>query len=571
MKLFRLVVALLSLALVLGAGPVLAEGDSYLQVEAQPTLDKAMDRARSYAADFTDVQGFRTPSGWYAIVLGPMTADDAANRLVSLRGRGLIATDSYLVQSSDLRERFWPVGETADAASDSVAPEAPAPLLVEETRDEALAAEAALGGGERAALQEALKWYGFYDGALDGAIGKGTRKSMAGWQDSRGYEATGVLTTIQRAELIGAWKADKAEFGFETVTEAESGIEITLPLGLVAFDGYAPPFVLYSEKAGSGLTIRLISEPGDAAALSGLFDVLQSLDVMPAGGQANLGEDSFALQGKNARIESRAYAKASRGAIKGYLISWTPALDDRIGRILPVIEASFRSLGAAALDPGLVPLDEAVRRGLVAGLEAKAAKSSQSGLFVSADGAVVTAGAGLAQCGALTIERDTPAGIVASDPATGLVLLKPQAPIAPQAYAGFAHALPQKGAEVTAVGWSYGDRLPAPVMNPGILQESAGLDGRAGVMQLGLTVLPGDAGGPVLDAAGAVIGLVLPGNPAGPALPPGLALALDDAAVTGLMAQAQLTASPSVDTAPLAPDALAARGLGMTALVSCWD
>jgi peptidoglycan hydrolase-like protein with peptidoglycan-binding domain len=596
MNLVKWVPGLLSLVVWLWVGAASAQETSFVQVEAQPTLAQAMDRARAYATEFSDVQGFRVASGWYAVVLGPMTADDAAARMVELRGQNLIPTDSFVTEAAGLGNRFWPVGgtqalgagsnketeagvvaeptaePTAEPAAEPAAEmPAEAPPVVEETRAEALAAEQALPGEDRIALQEALQWYGFYDGTLDGAIGKGTRKSMAAWQEAQGAEPTGVLTTAQRGQLVGGWRSDKAEFGFDTVTDAEAGIEATLPLGLVQFDTYAPPFAEYQPKAGSGLTIRLISEPGDAAALAGLYDVLQTLDIMPEGGERSLEAASFTITGRSASLSSFAFAQAEKGAIKGYLVSWTPALDDKIGRILPVIRASFRANGAQALDPGLVPLQDAVRRGLMAGLTVKKPKSSQSGLYVSADGAVVTTASAVAKCGRITLERKVDADVAAQDAGAGLVLLKPRSAIAPQAFASFAVSLPPKGAQVAAVGWSYGDRLPAPVLNPGLLEDPAGLDGSAGQVQLALEVMPGDVGGPVLDSTGAVIGLVLPGNPNGPALPQGVTLAQTDGALKALMAQAALVPVDAASAAPATPDALQAKGVGMTALVGCWD
>ena len=576
MILVKSIFASLALVLALWSGAAMAQDTSYLQLEAQPSLDKAMDRARAYAGNFSDVEGFRVSSGWYAVVLGPMSPEDAANRLVALRAQNLVPQDAFIAAAGDLGARFWPVGDATAAGIDATTvPAADAngttAPLVDETPKQALASETALPQEDRAALQDALKWYGFYVGASDGALGKGTRKSMAAWQEANGYEATGVLTTAQRTKLVGGYQTDKAEFGFEAVTDAESGIQITLPRGLVQFDSYAPPFALYRSKAGSGLTVRLISQPGDVSALAGLYNVLQSLDLMPTGGERSLEDTTFTLRGKNPSLESFAFAKADKGNVKGFLVSWTPDLDARIDRILPVIQSSFQSVGTKALDPGLVPLDEAVRRGLLVGLTAKTPKSSQSGVFVSADGAVVTTAAAVAQCASVTIERGTPADVVATDVASGLVLLKPRTAIAPQAFASFASGLPQTGAQIAAVGWSYGDRLPAPVLNPGVLEAAQGLDGSPGQIQLALDILPGDVGGPVLDSSGAMIGLVLPGAVKGPALPPGVTLAQTDAAVTALMTQGAVPVTAAGLPAQATPDALQAMGLGMTALVSCWE
>jgi hypothetical protein len=151
----------------------------------------------------------------------------------------------------------------------------------DETLREARASESELSRDERMTLQEALKWYGFYTSGIDGAFGQGTRASMSAWQEASGFEPTGVLTTRQRATLVTNHAADLAEFGFESVTEAEAGIEITLPLSLVAFDHYEPPFVHFAEKDGSRLRVLLFSEPGGPEALAGLYDILQTLEAVP--------------------------------------------------------------------------------------------------------------------------------------------------------------------------------------------------------------------------------------------------------------------------------------------------
>lgn len=573
------------------AGLASAEDRAWIQIEAQPTRAKAVERAEAWAATFPDVAGYETRTAWVAIVLGPYAPAEAAGRLNSLRQENLIPADSYIVDGTAFGAQIWPAGGAAPAPDTPATDEpaaAPTPAAEpqpaaepvaepaaepEETPAEARASEAALTTEERIALQDALAWYGFYQGALDGAYGKGTRASMAAWQEANGYEPTGILTSRQRATLDANFRADKAEFGFEKVTEAEAGIEITLPLSLVGFDGYEPPFVRYGEKAGSGLTILLISEPGGAEALAGLYDILQTLDVVPATGERARGADSFTINASGPDVQSYAYAATDRGMVKGYLVTWKPADAARMDRVLPVLKSSFRAVGDKAMDPGLVPMEDAVRSGLLAGLEVRRPKLSRSGFFVDAKGDVVTVAEAVAQCGRITIDHDTEATVTLSDAASGLAVIAPKAALAPPAVAALAPASPVPGAEVAVAGYSYQDKLPAPVLTFGTFEEARGLNGEPGLLRISAPVLDGDRGGPLVDGAGAVAGLLLPGGaPQGKELPQGVAFAADAAVLAQVLAKAGITpAQADPATRAATPDALNRSALGMTVLVSCWE
>ena len=474
----RLRMVLLALLAVLGLSrAALAQEQAWVQVEAQPSLAEAEGRARDYAAEFPNVAGYQLSSGWYAIVLGPYAPEAAAGALADLRSDGAIPRDSFVTDSGAHRQQFWPVGAIAgqpqiDPIIDP-ATEAEAPVIevmpAEETVREAKASEAELDADGRKALQTAMAWYGFYDGGIDGAFGPGTRNSMAAWQEANGFEATGVLNTKQRASLVGNYQADQAEFGFALVSEPEAGIEITLPIALVQFDHYEPPFVHYNEKNGSGLKVILISEPGNQDSLSGLYDVLQTLEVVPAEGERSKSEKSFVINAASSTVQSYAYAEVKDGMVKGYLVVWNPVDAERMSRILPALKSSFRGVGDKALDPGLVPMDAATRSGLLAGMEVKLPKLSRSGFFVVAAGTVVTTVEAVAQCGRVTIDHATEARVVAQDQATGVAILQPITPLAPQAFARFAAGAVRLGSEVAVAGYSYEDKLPAPVLTFGSL------------------------------------------------------------------------------------------------------
>lgn len=447
----------------------------------------------------------------------------------------------------------------------------PAPVLSGETAAEARDAEALLSADERAEIQTALKWFGFYDAVVDGAFGRGTRASMAAWQTANGFDPTGILTSAQRSRLLGAHDAERRAFGFQTLTEGEAGIEIALPTALVAFDHYEPPFVHYLPKAGSGYRVILISAPGDAAALTGLYEAVQQLSILPRTGPRQIGEDGFTVQGQDAGTQAYAQASLSRGMIKGFILSGPATDPDRMARVLSVMTASFRAVGDRALDPGLVPMDPAARAGLLAGLDVAQPERSRSGLFVDAKGSVLTTIEAVAQCGRITVEREVPARLALDDAATGLAVLVPEKPLAPPAFATFQTRPDRAGIEVSVSGYSYEGRLPAPTLTFGTLSEAQGLEGEPGLKRLTAPVLAGDAGGPVLDPTGAVIGVLLPRDATGPrVLPEGVSFAAAVPQVTALLARAGIPAATALRDTPATPDGLAQEAAGMTTLVSCW-
>lgn len=585
------------------APPAGAQERVWLQIEAQPSLREAEDRARAYAALFPDVAGFALGSGWYAIALGPHQDRAAAqDRLALLKQEGMIPRDSYLADGRGYRDAFWPAGlalsteepatplppeediaaQPLGAEPETTEPQAeaaPAPVEespaeespTEESPAEARAAEAQLTADDRRAVQAALHWFGFYSSGIDGAFGPGTRKSMAAWQEANGREPTGVLTTTQRETLVAAHDKAQAEIGLATVTEAESGIEIALPTAMVEFDHYEPPFVHYREKNGSGVRVILISQPGDQSTLYGLYDVLQTLEAVPLGGERSRSERSFTIDGRSGTVASHSYAELSKGLVKGYMLIWNPQDDDRMARVLAAMQASFRSVGDKALDPGLVPMSEDHRRGLMSGLEVRRPELSRSGFYVDGEGSVLTVREAVEGCNRITLDLRTDANVVFSDATTGLALVKPAQRLAPPAVADLLSGPARTGQEIAVSGYSYEDTLPAPTLTFGTLEDMKGLDGEAGLARLGLSALPGDAGGPVLDGAGTVIGMLLPRDDSGARrLPESVAYAAQAATIAPRLAEAGITPRASTRSGALAPEDLNRLAEGMTVLVSCW-
>lgn len=554
--------------------------DTWVQVEAQPTLTEAEDRARAYSDAFPNVQGYRLPSGWYAIVLGPFSAEEAKRQLDLLRTEKMIPGDSFVPENPGFGQRFWPAG--ADVPQTAPAPASPAvpetqptvgltPLPDTESMEMARRAEDALSPAERMDLQRAMQFYGVYSGKIDGSFGKGTRASMADWQGRNGYEPTGILTTAQRKALIDGWTSERAALGLEHLTEPEAGIEMDLPLGLVAFAGYQPPFVTYGPKDGSGYQLLLISRRGDGHDLAALYDRMRAMSALPIEGDRSLQAASFTITGEGNGVSAYAMARMEGGMIKGFALIGPTADAERRTRVLEAMQASFTPVAGKALDANLGEPSSTPAAALVKGLEPRSPALSRSGVYISATGAVLTTTEVLNSCSQITFDGRTGARIAYQDDLLGIAILEPDVVLAPRAVAELAPALPRLDSDVLMAGYSYGDKLSAPVISSGTFSEATGLNGEPTLARLTLQTLPGDVGGAVLDSTGAMIGLLAPRkDEAGRELPKDVSFILQGNAIAAALKDKATLPAVATATATLTPEDLAQRARDMTVLVSCW-
>ncbi|WP_299844795.1 trypsin-like peptidase domain-containing protein [uncultured Roseovarius sp.] len=562
---------------------------AWVQIEAQPSLARAQASIRRYAAELQDVSGFTIRGGWYAIALGPYTPEDAERVLEVYRFERVIPRDSYIARSSDYGQQFWPVGANVLNRPALTAPEAapdpdpqitiaepdtmPDPVIepapADETLREARASERLLSREERAELQVALKWAGVYEGRIDAAFGRGTRASMERWQEANNYDPTGVLTTNQRAELFRQYNAVLEGLDLKYVRDETMGIEMKLPMGVVEFTRYEPPFAHFNSTGDVDARVLLISQEGDENTLIGLYDIMQTLEIVPETGPRNLEQDSFTLIGEGALMISHTQAWLEDGKIKGFTLIWPAGDEERRTRLLAEMQASFNRLGGV-LDPAAGSTeDQSID--LIAGLEVRKPRLTRSGFFVDNDGTVVTTTDVVESCGRITIDQDYDAEVAISNTALGVAVLRPQEDLAPISVARFQSGTPRLQSVVAVAGYSYGGILGAPTLTFGQLADLRGLNGEEQMKRLALAPLSGDAGGPVIDAGGAVLGMLLPEPAGGRKLPEGVSFAADAEAVQEVLDAAGIAATAISGTGDVAPEVLTRNASDMTVLVSCWE
>ena len=570
-----------------------AQSPVWVQVEAQPSLNSAQERARVYARQLDDVAGFSTGGRWYAIALGPYTPDDAEVLLRRLRNAGQIPRDSFIADGRGFRQQFWPVGVGAptsaqplpgrrDAAQEeTAAPEdAPTAEVIEvpaipletsdETVREARDSEALLNREERELLQTALKWAGFYTAAIDGAFGRGTRSSMGDWQVANNFEPTGVLTTKQRQKLIADYNAVLDGMDLQLVRDDATGIELLIPTGVVAFSEYEPPFARFQPKGDLQAQVLLISQEGDQDRLFGLYEIMQTLAIVPTEGPRTRRNTSFVLEGIGDGVHSYTTVGLENGQIKGFTLVWPEGDDARRIRVLEEMTASFKAI-PGVLDPALVKPDDSQAIDLISGLQIRKPQMSRSGFFIDGRGDVLTTTEVVGDCARMTIDNVYDADVVHMDLQRGIAVLRPVVPLAPRKVAAFQNGVPRLQAEVAVGGYPYGGVLTTPSLTFGKLADIRGLNGEEDIKRLSLVTQPGDAGGPVFDNGGAVLGMLLPQQTSGgQQLPADVQFSVDASEIVQSLRDADIAVQTTDNVAFLPAQMLSRQATDVTVLVSCW-
>ena len=86
---------------------------------------------------------------------------------------------------------------------------------------------------DRKAVQDALGWLDFYNGAVDGAFGKRTRDSIVAYQQSVGAAPDGIVSPAELEALKTAAQRARAAVDFALVDDRISGARIGAPLKLL--------------------------------------------------------------------------------------------------------------------------------------------------------------------------------------------------------------------------------------------------------------------------------------------------------------------------------------------------
>ena len=561
------------------------ERGTWIQVEALDTQEEAIARILAYKTFLPSISGFVTNTGKFAVLVGPFTTLEGQFLLKQFRQTGLIPPDSFTSSTEDFAGQFYPevrTGQITAAEQDPPKKTQPDTLIVvdengnpqlreaDETTSQARSSERLLSKDDKKLLQLALRDRGHYSGAIDGLYGRGTRTSMRQWQAANNYKQTGVLTTGQREELLSQYYAILDDLGMSHVSDSAAGISIDMPTAVVAFDGYTAPFAHYRSVDGGVAEVHLISQPGDRNSLYALYDVMQSLSIVPIDGRRKKNRNNFVLTGQNDEIISHTKAYLSGGQIKGFTLVWPASQADRAERLIERMTASYdttiRVLAkgqGTSIEPG---------QETVGGLDLRKATAVVSGAFLNETGTVLTSSAISEQCNKISVLDDVNYELVLHAPDIGVSVLEPKAPITPLGFGKIKAVSNRADNSVTAAGYSFGGILTAPTMTHGRIEATSGLQGEAHLDRLAMTHFASDAGGPVLGANGEIVGILNQRDTSSDRqLPSDVSFMTDNSAISTLLSDGEIdhTLSISLSSKNALEIEIAARE--MTVWVSCWE
>ena len=580
---------ILSLIVAFFAAQVSAQQNFWIQLEVRPSLTEAQSLSSSYSNILGNVAGFDMGDGWYAVSVGPYSLAEAQEQRGILSAQNRIPANSFIVDGTGYTQQFWPVGGAAlitaqneteveepvqQPVEETVTVQAeadPFANLPEETLSEARDSEASLSRAEKEYLQIALQDQGYYNSSIDGAFGRGTRGAMRAWQRDNGHDDTGVLTTRQRAELIAQYNAILDGLDMARVTSHEAGIEVTMPTGAVQFARYEPPFVHFDATTNDYIRVLLISQQGTEATLAGLYDIMQTLEIVPLNGERSRSSDEFTLTGQNDNIHSYSYAALEGGEIKGFTLIWPAGDTERMNRVIQDMRASFTRLDGV-LDDTLGGTGENQQIDLLAGLEIRQPDMSRSGFYADARGHVVTTAEFANACEEITLDRTYQAEVIYTDTEMGISVVRPISALAPMQYASLRNGVARLQSDVAVAGYPYEGVLNAPTLTFGKLADIRGLGGEEHLQRLTVASQIGNAGGPVVDQSGAVIGMLLASSDAsGRVLPQNVRFALKSDAIARVLEDAGVTPEFSQTSDAMAAVTLTNYASQMAVLVSCWN
>jgi len=337
---------------------------------------------------------------------------------------------------------------------------------------------------ERLKIQSALLWSGDYTASIGGE--DPLISAIKNYQRRAKSKITGVLSSIERGNLLAATQSHEDEFGWIVVVDPATGVRIGLPMKLVPQARDTPRGTRWSAKHGE-VQVETFRIKNSELNLAALFEQQKKEPSTRKIEQSALRDDGFVITGMQGlkKFSVRAYSRD--GEIRGVTVLFDQMMETIVAPVTAAMVSAFSPFPERSL-PFAAPV-KSVEYG--------------TGLVVSARGHIVTDRKLAAGCQVIIVDGLGDADRVAEDHDHGLALLRVYGPrkLSPLALASD----PTRKGDLTLVG------IPDPKEQNGAkrLTEIKARLAENNAIELRQPVpMAGFSGAAALDAQGQFLGMM---------------------------------------------------------------
>lgn len=436
---------------------------------------------------------------------------------------------------------------------------------------------------EKRLLQTGLAFAGAYNGLIDGAWGAGSQRALERFTEAEGGNAfvTNADAVLAALEAYSALDAEGWERQYNSVLD----MSFLVPTEALVEGGRSDVFYNLNVRGRSigysltvqdaGGTVRL-HQFTEASSVVDVYTVRRS-EIWITSGRGADGVSLYTRSDFRRGQWSTIMLSASdrdAGAFAAITGSIAPGYAPAIGISPGVLSEGIETLAGLMQDPA-PPVPHK------AGPAAKDNRASVvspavgygTGFLVTTAGDVLTNRHVIANCTSLSIDGQ-PAVVIAQDQTFDLALLRAEA-LEGTAPATFAQDPARLNSDVTVAGYPLPDLLGGLNVTRGAVTSLKGIGGDGINMQISAPVQPGNSGGPVINAAGQVVGVVVAKLDAAKVadlyddIPQNVNFAIRGEIAKLFLAQNGVEPTIQAEGPGLAPEDLAELAQGFTRLIIC--
>jgi S1-C subfamily serine protease len=373
---------------------------------------------------------------------------------------------------------------------------------------------------EKRLLQAGLAFANVYNGLIDGAWGSGSQRALERFTAENGGSAAFVTNADAVFAAMQAFSAINAE-GWERQYMSALDMSFLVPTAVLVDGAPSDTFVNmnvsgrsigYSMTIGTGAAAERYHAYTASQAVGEVYTVrrqklwitsARTADGVTLYTRSDLrggGWSTLMISGTDQ--DAGALAAITGSIAPGY----APAIGISPGRLATGVEVLAGLLAENPPDNSSTPSPGAT----VAKADPAPTPSpsgSGTGFIVTETGYMLTNHHVVAGCSILTVDGYS-ARVVAEDPVFDLALLQVD-DLSGAASATFAESPARLNSDVTVVGYPLSGLLGGLNVTRGAVTSTKGIGGDGINMQISAPVQPGNSGGPVLNGAGQVVGVVV--------------------------------------------------------------